>query len=88
MARETRAAWAQRIERWQRGGLTAERFAAREGINPRTLAFWKWKLGCAGRGATPPAARDGTDTGRVPFVELVEGGLPDVRAARRCNGRD
>ena len=71
MARETREAWARRIARWQRSGLTAERFAAREGVNPRTLTFWKWKLGRDGGNATPPPARDGGDTGRVAFVELL-----------------
>ena len=45
MARESRAAWARRIRRWERSGRTAAEFAAREGVNPRTLAFWKWKLG-------------------------------------------
>ena len=45
MARESRAAWERRVRRWERSGQTASEFAAREGVNPRTLAFWKWKLG-------------------------------------------
>ena len=72
MARETRAVWAGRIGRWQRSGLTAERFAGREGINPRTLTFWKWKLG---RLASDGAASDGPRTvraeGTVGFVEVL-----------------
>jgi transposase len=70
MARETRAAWARRVERWQRSGLTADRFAEREGVNARTLAFWKWRLkrdGALGV-ATRPARRAEK---RVAFVELV-----------------
>jgi hypothetical protein len=71
MARETRAIWAERITRWQRSGLTAARFAAREGINPRTLSFWKWKLGQAiarsARDEPRPPHRDGA----VGFVEVV-----------------
>ena len=72
MARETRAVWAGRIARWQRSGLTAARFAGREGINPRTLTFWKWKLG---RQATDHAAsdrpRDPRGNGTVGFVEVL-----------------
>jgi|CXWL01.1.fsa_nt_gi hypothetical protein len=72
MARETRAVWVGRIARWQRSGLTAERFAGREGINPRTLTFWKWKLG---RQPTDHAASDGPrdpqGNGTVGFVEVL-----------------
>jgi len=71
MARETRAAWARRVERWQRSGLTADRFARQEGVNARTLAFWKWRLkrdGAPGI-ATMRAARRAEK--RVAFVEVV-----------------
>lgn len=70
MARETRAAWARRVERWQHSGLTADRFAEREGVNARTLAFWKWRLkrDGAARPATGAAHRRAK---RVAFVELV-----------------
>ena len=70
MARETRAAWARRVERWQRSGLTADRFAEQEGVNARTLAFWRWRLKRDGApGAATRAARGGAK--RVAFVELV-----------------
>jgi hypothetical protein len=36
--------WAVRVARWQRSGLTAAAFAAREGCKAGTLAYWKWKL--------------------------------------------
>jgi len=36
--------WAARVARWQRSGLTATAFAAREGCKAGTLAYWKWKL--------------------------------------------
>src|SRR5882724_11292302 len=44
MGRESRATWARRVRRWTRSGLTAERFARREGVNAGTLSFWRWKL--------------------------------------------
>jgi hypothetical protein len=70
MARETRSVWARRVKRWRRSGQTADRFAEQEGVNARTLAFWKWRLK-RDRGsevATKPARRGGK---RVAFVELV-----------------
>ncbi len=55
MARATREIWAKRVERWADSGLTAEEFAKETGINPRTLAFWKWQLARrSGRSSKPP----------------------------------
>ena len=71
MARETREVWARRVERWQRSRLTAERFAAHEGVNPRTLTFWKWKLGRAERAAAGRAPGGASGEGRVGFVEVL-----------------
>jgi hypothetical protein len=45
MARESREVWAKRVERWRDSGLTATEFAAEVGVNPRTLSYWKWRLG-------------------------------------------
>ena len=67
MARDSREVWERRVRRWERSGLTAADFSAREGVNPRTLSFWRWKLG-------PKAA---SSKGRkvqstaVDFVEVV-----------------
>lgn len=70
MARESRAAWVLRVARWQRSGLTADRFAAQEGVNARTLAFWKWRL--KRDGARDLVRRPTRSAGkRVAFVELV-----------------
>jgi len=58
------------VERWRRSGLTADRFAEEEGVNARTLAFWKWRL--KREGAAPVATRSARRTEeRVAFVELV-----------------
>lgn len=46
----TRSDWAERVGRWQRSGLDADEFAEREGINPRRLVWWRWKL----RATAPP----------------------------------
>ncbi|WP_437535062.1 hypothetical protein WME79_12555 [Sorangium sp. So ce726] len=33
----TRAEWAERVERWGRSGLSAEKFSRREGYKPKRL---------------------------------------------------
>jgi len=65
MAGEARGIWAARIARWQRSGLTATAFAARERVNAGTLSYWKWKLRqVEGRVRTGAA-------GPLSFVELM-----------------
>ena len=44
MRRDSREAWAKRVERWRDSGLTAKEFADEAGINARTLSYWKWRL--------------------------------------------
>ena len=67
MTRTTRAQWEQRIRKWQRSGMDAASFAAREGLKPDRLRWWRWHLGFGPRGkrrSAPPQ-----------FVEVV---LPSV----------
>ena len=66
MARETRAIWAARVVRWHESGLRAATFARREHCNPRTLTYWRWRLG---RSAAVPARREAPRA--VSFVEVV-----------------
>jgi transposase len=40
----TRAEWAERVERWERSGQSAEAFAARERISAKRLTWWRWSL--------------------------------------------
>ena len=62
MGRSSRDEWEKRVERWVDSGLTAAEFGAEAGINPRTLTFWKWRLGRE-RGRARPPTRG--------FVEVV-----------------
>jgi hypothetical protein len=48
MARESRAVWAKRVERWQRSGLSGAAFAAQKGIKEATLRHGEWQLGRSG----------------------------------------
>lgn len=73
--RESAAVWRRRVQAWHRSGLTASAFADREGINPRSLTWWAWKLrqdGTAADEAKRPAF--------VP-IEVVPG--PTVVATER-----
>jgi len=66
MARESRAIWAARVARWHESGLDAATFARRERCHPRTLTYWRWRLGklaCVPARREPPRA--------VSFVEVV-----------------
>lgn len=43
--RRSRAQWAELIRRWQSSGLSRTEFAARTGVDPGTLSWWRWRLG-------------------------------------------
>ena len=43
-ARRSRAEWREVVQRWERSGLDRGTFAARAGVNPSTLGWWRWKL--------------------------------------------
>lgn len=58
--RATRSEWSGRVRRWRASGLTAGRFAAREGFDAKTLRWWAWRLGSEQRHAKP----------RATFVEV------------------
>jgi hypothetical protein len=64
MTRSTREQWAKRIQQWQSSGLDAARFAAREGVKPERLRWWRWHLGLG------PGAR-GAPVQEPTFVEVV-----------------
>lgn len=77
MARSSREQWRKRVERWKDSGLTAAEFSAEVGINPRTLAFWKWKLSKEDAGAptkprAPKAQSTAIQPARVDAVTFVE----------------
>lgn len=74
MARETKAIWAARVRRWHASGLDARTFARREHCNPRTLTYWRWRLGKAAAGG--PSRREPSPA--VSFVEVVAPASPSA----------
>lgn len=61
--RESRDVWQRRVARWAKSGLSRAEFAAREGVKPETLAWWRWALGVA-KPSTALVKRE------VAFVEV------------------
>jgi transposase len=81
------AQWAERVQRWQQSGLTAEHFGRREGLDPRQLRWWKWSLqkrAAAGEGASvasflPVRVVSPAPTAAPSAVEIVLGNGRRVR---------
>jgi hypothetical protein len=65
-----REVWARRVRRWVESDLTAAEFASELGINPRTLTYWKWKLGKEGRETKVLAKR--SESSRADTTTFVE----------------
>jgi hypothetical protein len=60
------------VARWQASGLDAATFARRERCNPRTLTYWRWRLGKSQTAL--PSRRAPRRT--VSFVEVVAPASP------------
>lgn len=43
--------WARLVEDWKKSGLRVSDFAKKRGLEPRRLAWWKWRLASGPRGA-------------------------------------
>ncbi len=72
MERSDRATWTQRIESWQRSGLSAAEFAARHGLRERTLTWWRWRLGRSAKSSALTVRKVPTTTvGPLTFVEMT-----------------
>jgi hypothetical protein len=69
---ESREVWVKRVERWGDSGLTAGEFASEIGVNPRTLTYWKWRLGAEQRKARRPKALVEPAAVAAPALDFVE----------------
>jgi transposase len=45
------------VAAWQKSGKSADDFAASRGISPRTLTWWKWRLGSRAPSSSPAPLR-------------------------------
>lgn len=76
MARNVRAVWAKRVERWIDSGLTAHEFATEVGVNENTLSHWKWRLSKEAGSKKPQRRRPARElpadeTTQMDFVEVA-----------------
>ncbi len=78
MDRVSRETWSSHVQRWQRSGLTTRQFAEQAGLNPHTLAWWKWRLSTPGvkRSATSVVGTRPAAVGPLTFVEIPVSGEP------------
>lgn len=65
MRKPTRTEWRHHVAAWQASGLTCREYADRAGVQPNTLGWWKWKLGCEPEPPHEPRPED------TPFVEIT-----------------
>jgi hypothetical protein len=77
--------WAKRVQRWERSGLTATEFGAREGYDGKRLTWWKWHLGLERAASSKPAART-EDFVPVRVVHSAGGASPAPLASRHSAG--
>jgi hypothetical protein len=73
--RRSQREWQELVAAWQKSGESAEAFAAREGVQERTLVWWRSELRRrgAGRGATLVAVKVVANREQHALVELVLG---------------
>ncbi|WP_437996738.1 IS66 family insertion sequence element accessory protein TnpB [Sorangium sp. So ce185] len=92
----TRAEWAERVQRWERSGLSAEQFAQREGYKAKQLYWWRWKLRADGASQPSPPSVEAPRFLPVHVVadtspaatEPIEIALPNGRVVRVRPGFD
>src|SRR5262245_19368294 len=87
MKRADRATWARRVEAWKASELTAQQFAAREGLNANTLRGWRSRLARASESVGPGSERGAAEdvVAEEPLgLLLLESRLP----VSRCEVED
>ena len=88
----TRAEWIERVRRCERSGLDLAKFARREGINPKQLYWWRWRLRSSVE-STSPAKPEFLPVRVVastpqPAATPIEIALPNGRIVRVRPGFD
>jgi hypothetical protein len=79
MKNDRRELWTKRVECLRDSGLSAKEFAGEIGVNPWTIAHWKWRMGAERRGKLKPGKRHEDPTPQT-FVEITPGTVSQVEA--------
>jgi transposase-like protein len=74
IAAKSAAIWKKRVERWVASGQSCKEYAAHIGVNPNTLAGWRWKLKrqAAASSAVQDDTAQGAAIGRPEFVDVTK----------------
>lgn len=65
----TAAEWSKLVQAWEESGESAASFAASRDFSPRTLCWWRWRLGRGPKAANPSTPRRAK---KEPTPRLVE----------------
>ena len=77
---KTQERWRGHLSAWAASGLSCKDYAAKAGINPRTLTWWKSRLGGATTVSVPTDFVEVTQQLAVPVVE--EPGVIELAVGR------
>ena len=75
--RTSRDEWRRLIAGWRASGLSCRQYADQAGVNPNTLAWWKWKLSAGG---------ERFEAALLPFVEVTQPAAASVDLAGQRAG--
>jgi len=76
LKRRSSREWAELVREWERSGTSAAAYAARRGLNPATLTWWRSELrkraavGAHPRGSARASRRRSGDRARPAFAEV------------------
>lgn len=87
MARVTRAQWADRVERWQKSGLSAGAFAKRHQLSESQLRWWRWRLRELADQVAIIPAEPTTPAPPISFVEVAPALAAESLEVVLVNGR-
>jgi hypothetical protein len=89
MGQTSRETWSKRVARWKASGLRAKEFGAKFGIKPKSLEWWKWRLGADTKGqrrSKKSARRIATAISPVTFVEMATAPINEPLELVLANG--
>jgi hypothetical protein len=74
--------WRTRVEEWRASGLTAAQYCAADGLNPRSLYHWSWRLGrnaeaAEGAGTEERVGLAGTRSGGPRVLRVLRSAAVD-----------
>jgi hypothetical protein len=79
--RKSREWWRKTVGRWKSGGLTAEEFASKEGVNASTLRWWSSRASRGTRAAHGSIVVQPIEIAMPGAGQATSGGIVEVAVA-------